>query len=120
MATAHVGTPLRRLTPLGNDPAATWLTPRERLRVAAAGWMIWSVLFASVVLLWLAARALQQPAPVIEPSLQPALSGTFRGRAGWMPQVPLLQLEAWVWRAAALVILCTALAFLNPLRHEVP
>jgi hypothetical protein len=34
--------PLHRLTPLRDDPAAVWLTPPQRLRIAIAGWMSWS------------------------------------------------------------------------------
>jgi hypothetical protein len=40
--------PLHRLTPLRDDPAAVWLTPPQRLRIALAGWLSWS----SFGLLW--------------------------------------------------------------------
>jgi len=40
-AMTHAVRPLHRLTPLIADPAATWLTAPQRLRVAMTGWFGW-------------------------------------------------------------------------------
>lgn len=45
--------PLHRLTPLRDDPASTWLTQPQRLRVAMSGWFAWSVFWFLTFVCWL-------------------------------------------------------------------
>lgn len=44
--------PLRRVTPLRDDPAAAWLRPDEQFRIDLLGWFVWTAFFVSMFLLW--------------------------------------------------------------------
>ena len=65
--------PLHRLTPLRDDPAATWLTRRQRLRVAVTGvfgWIGFAIFlhltwWAQVLLMWGVLRMVDQRLPSV-------------------------------------------------------
>jgi hypothetical protein len=43
--------PLHRLTPLRDDPAVAWLSPAEKLRIDAVGWLLWAAFVVGMFVL---------------------------------------------------------------------
>jgi hypothetical protein len=56
--TPNLPRPLHRLTPLRDDPAAAWLSQRQRVRVALTRWFAWSAYSFLWFACWLAALSL--------------------------------------------------------------
>jgi hypothetical protein len=43
--------PLHRLTPLRDDPATAWLSPAEKFRIDAFGWLLWAAFVVAMFVL---------------------------------------------------------------------
>jgi len=68
--------PLHRLSPLHDDPAAAWLSPQQRLRVALAGWFIW-LLFVIILVVSFCGGVVFAARTIIFSGLRMPLIGTI-------------------------------------------